>query len=69
MNTLDSLIEKTLKSGKKVELVLTEDIYEGKCLAIKIGKKEYFLAWETFEGIEPLEAYLVRKKGGGKNNV
>ena len=58
---LGFLIESTLKAGKKVELVLTEDIYEDKCLAVKISKQEYFLAWETFEGIEPLGEYLIRK--------
>jgi len=66
---LSCLIEEELTKGKKVELVLTHDIHEGRCLAIRIRSKEYFLAWETFEGIEPLEEYLIRKpfeKGGEK---
>jgi len=58
---LSCLISEELSKGKKVELVLTKDIHEGDCLAVKIGSKEYFLAWETFEGIEPLEEYLIRK--------
>jgi len=58
---LSSLIESALRANKKVELVLTNDVQEGECLAVKIEDKEYFLVWETFEGIEPLEEYLIKK--------
>lgn len=58
---LSFLIESALRNNKKVELVLTNDVQEGECLAVRIENKEYFLAWETFEGIEPLEEYLIKK--------
>jgi len=56
---LSCLIEEELVKGKRVELVLTKDVYEGDCLAVRVGGKEYFLPWELFEGIYP-EEYLIR---------
>ena len=61
-NDLSVLIEEELVKGKKVELVLAEDVVEGECLAVKVAGKKYFLAWETFEGITPLDTFLIRKE-------
>jgi len=58
---LSNLIYEELVAHRKVELVLTIDAYEGECLAVKVAGKEYFLAWETFEGIQPVEEFLIRK--------
>jgi len=58
----NDLIDEELTAGRKVELILTIDAYEGKCLAVSVAGKEYFLAWETFEGFIPLEENEIRRQ-------
>mgnify|MGYP001592757813 CR=1 FL=1 len=59
---LSELIELELRRDRKVELVLTEDAYEGECLAIRFENgKEFLVAWEAFEGCNPDE-FEIRKR-------
>lgn len=58
---LDVLIDSELEKGRKVELVLTEDIKEGNCLAIKVEDgREFIIDSALFEGMEA-DDYLISK--------